>query len=154
MSSRKSTQKQQAGFSLIELLIVVMVIGVVAAIGSPVLHDARISAQRSAALSSLRRIHGAEAAYRLSYSRYANMQDLNTFQSGGLGQNLAADKIYRSGYTYQWLSALPTVANVETGFTIQASGHNSAGDVETYVLSANGSISQVLPVVRDIVKFN
>ena len=149
-----NSKRKQLGFSLIELLIVVMIIGVIAAIGTPVLLDARVSAQRSAAISSLRRIHGAQSQYRISYSRYANMGELNTYQNGGLGQTLTPEKIFRSGYNYENISGIPTTANVESGFTIEANGFNSSGAPEKYMLFANGSIIQRLPAIRSVVDFN
>jgi prepilin-type N-terminal cleavage/methylation domain-containing protein len=66
-AAETSRKQKQNGFSLIELLIVVAIILIIAAIAIPNLLRARIAANESSAVASLRTINTAQISY---YSNY------------------------------------------------------------------------------------
>jgi prepilin-type N-terminal cleavage/methylation domain-containing protein len=68
--------KKEQGFSLIELLIVVVIIGVIMAMGVPGLQKARQYAQSGSAIQSLRTLTTAENLYERRFKVYATLVDL------------------------------------------------------------------------------
>jgi len=77
---------KQKGFSLIELLIVVAIILIIAAIAIPNLMRARISANEASAVGSVRSINTAEISYNAAYSDLGFATTLS-FLGGPAGAN-------------------------------------------------------------------
>jgi type IV pilus assembly protein PilA len=126
--------RKQVGFSLIELLIVIAIILIIAAIAIPNLIRAKIAANESAAAGSLRAINTAEMSFLNAYPT-AGYASLAALASGGVHPCIASstsaclidDNIAnasaapgKSGYIFTgnantstyFASAVPTVPNV------------------------------------------
>jgi prepilin-type N-terminal cleavage/methylation domain-containing protein len=94
--SRKHRAQRSRGFTLLELMLVVTVIGIVAAMALPGFANARKHANEASAISSLRTFSSAETQYRTRFGLYAAVPEL---ASGGFVDDSFSDG-ERSGYRF------------------------------------------------------
>jgi type IV pilus assembly protein PilA len=115
---RTRANRPSAGFSLIELLIVIAIILIIVGIAVPKFNSARMNANETAVINEVKSIHTAQTQYLSQFGKFAaTLAELGPPASGGPGPQ-AADLLPNSlvggdkdGYTFT-LTATPAGYNI------------------------------------------
>ena len=95
--------KSQKGFSLVELLVVVIIIAIIAAIAIPNLLASRRAANEASAIASLRTIHSAQVTYQSTQGKGTDFGDFAALTAGPdtlLDPTFNVTPVHKSGYTF------------------------------------------------------
>jgi type IV pilus assembly protein PilA len=107
------------GFSLIELIIVVAILGVLAAIAVPSLLKAKLAANEASALASVRTIVRAQAIFKNSNldGNYATLDML--FAQRNIDETLGTAPYLKSGYLFT-ITLIPPAPQIPARYNVQA----------------------------------
>ena len=139
------SNNSQSGFSLIELLLVVVIVGVIAAVAVPAYRKGISAAEKGVTFANLRTINSTEMSFYSQNSRFGRLDEINRMLSSSLGTIVGAD-LYRNNYTFRMVGGIPTDTELRSGFTITATRNGTPGDtIYQYELTQTGEIRQLLP---------
>jgi prepilin-type N-terminal cleavage/methylation domain-containing protein len=134
-------KKSSRGFSLIELLIVVAIILIIAAIAIPNLLRSRIAANQASAVGSLRTLNTAEVTYATTYNTgySATLGNLGPPAAGSNPVATAAgliDEVLSGTGVTGGSPAATQSAKSGYGFTYSAGATDTSGRINTYSIIA------------------
>lgn len=130
----RKTQSSSTGFSLIELLIVVAVIGIIASIAIPYLFAAKQASKGASAVSSMRLIHTSEVTYKSSNGAYG---DLSQLASAGFLNDVNLTSGTKSDYTF---TVTPDNASAVQNYTAVADPVDAPSIWRHFYVDATGVI--------------
>src|SRR5436190_13786500 len=140
----RSHRSRQRGFSIIEVMTVLICVGILVSISVPMMAKARAEARKSGALANLRRIIQGEHTYHLQNRRFARLDELNLFCSNQLGDQVGAT-LRKNNYTFQMIPSTPSDTELESTFTITATEVQADGSLIQFISDQAGGIVQTYP---------
>lgn len=138
---KKSNEK---GFSLIELLLVVVIIGIVAALAVPALQRAVTAAENRNVFATMRTMNSSQAMFFSQNQRFARLSELNSINQNNLGTTVV-DRLIRGKFTFEMSPLNPTDLELRQGYLIGAF-RDAGGVTYRYELTSVG-VQRILPSI-------
>jgi len=137
--------RRQEGFSIIELLIVVVIIGTVAALAVPALQKGLRAAENGTTFATMRTIASTQVGFYSQNDRFGRLAEINNILAQGIGTT-TGNQVTRGKFVFEMTPAAPTNSELRNGFTITATRNVSGeGAIYKYELTQSGEIRQILP---------
>lgn len=137
--------RNDRGFSLIELLIVVVVIGIIASIATPHLQKAIRAAEVGNTFATMRTIGSTELTYFTQNGRFARITEVNNIMSGSIGVN-SGNEVNRGKFVFAMVPGNVSDVELRSGYTMTAT-RDVTGEGVRYIFELNqsGQIRQIEP---------
>jgi len=137
--------KSESGFSIVELLVVCVVIGIIASIAIPYLQKAIRASENGNMFATLRTISSTQMSYYSTNSRFGRLSEINNILSSSIGVE-GGNEITRGKFIISMTPAIPTDLELREGYTISAL-RNVAGEgvIYKFEITQSGDIQQILP---------
>lgn len=137
----RNTEK---GFSLIELLLVVVIVGIIAALAVPAFQKGIRAAENGTTFATMRTISSTQVSFFSQNNRFGRLPELQAMVQNGIGKT-TGDRVVRGRYVFEMTPVTPTDGELANEYIITAT--RSIGDdvVYKYELTQSGKIRQILP---------
>lgn len=145
VTSHDSQMNSERGFSLIELLIVAVIIGIIASLAVPHLQKGIVASENGNMRATMRSIASTQVAYFTQNSRFGRLSEINNIMSGSIG-NPSGNELLRGKFVLAMVPGAPTDAELNAGYTITATRDIVGEDVVyVYEITHAGEVRQILP---------
>ena len=143
-------KKNEAGFSIIEMLLVLTCLGIITAISVNYYMKAKISAENTSAIASLSLIRQNEVIYFTQRQRFARLDELNDLH-GNLGTVQGDLTLIRGPFKFDITTSTgtPTATdpkNLAVEYLVTATRTRENSVPYVFTLDHSGTITKVLPV--------
>ncbi len=119
MRDYKKSLLDEKGFSLIELIIVVVIIGIIAAIAIPNLLQARRASNEASAISSVSLIHRSLMTYKTTEGDGEFTDLTGLYNRNYIDTTLGSTPHIKSGYRFE-INVYPSTSSVEARYDLRA----------------------------------
>lgn len=141
----KMRKKRENGFSLIELLVVCVVIGIIATIAIPYLRKAVQATENRNTRTTLKAVATSQLSFVTTNNRYARLNEINNLMNGAVGTVSGSD-ITRGQFTISMVPPTPTDAELRAGYIINATRNVPGEGLYIYEVTEAGRVRQVQPL--------
>lgn len=136
---------REQGFSLVEVLLVVVIIGIIAAMAVPAYQKGMWAAENGSSLGTLRTIASTQVSFYTQNNRFGRLAEINTVLGNGAG-TVVGDRLVRGKYVFEMSPTTPTDAELATEYSISATRDVTGDVVYRYEVNQSGRIVQIYPV--------
>ncbi|MDM7923905.1 MAG: prepilin-type N-terminal cleavage/methylation domain-containing protein [Pyrinomonadaceae bacterium] len=135
---------RENGFSLIELLLVVVIVGILSALAIPAMQKGLRAAELGSIVATLRSVSSTQASFFSQNNRFGRISEINSVMGGAVGAT-AGDKVIRGQYVFEMSPASPTNEELKNEFTLTVTRSVPDDIIYKFELTHTGEVVQVLP---------
>lgn len=136
----------QSGFSVVELLCVLVIVGILAAVAVPALTKSKRAAEIGAVFATMRTIGSTQVSVFSAKNRFGTLDEINALLGDGVGKPIGTNQLTRNRFVIEMIPAAPTPVDLKDSYTVVATQDlGDGGQIYKFELSQTGEIRQILP---------
>lgn len=139
-------KRSEHGFSIVELLVVCVIVGIIAALAIPFLQKAIRAAENGSTFATMRTVASTQMGYYGQHNRFGRLTEINNILSNSIGVP-SGNEVNRGKFIFSMSpDPNPTDVQLRDGYRIVARRDViGEGVVYQYELTESGEIVQVFP---------